>query len=194
MTWKLDLRAPTNDNGISSRLSPVPYDAYTKRLVDLISNGSGPVLTLADDGPINKTANDSNTSVTIVQKQLEQVSQWCQEAKSDISPSRVKNPMTHRQQQSSRTETESTNSLGYLGSLLHNAHLQHAGHRKRGCEKDSLVGCLTSQQHASVSQGRICSDNFTCYHTEIKVADQTFHLTQSISWTDLLRQLYVLPH
>ena len=23
-----------------------------------------------------------------------------------------------------------------------------------------LVACLTSQQHASVSQGRICSDNF----------------------------------
>ena len=29
------------------------------------------------------------------------------------------------------------------------------------------VGCLTSQQHASVSQGRMCSDNFTCCHTEI---------------------------
>ena len=28
-----------------------------------------------------------------------------------------------------------------------------------------LVGCLTSQQQASVSQGRICSDNFTCCHT-----------------------------
>ena len=41
-----------------------------------------------------------------------------------------------------------------------------------------LVGCLTSQQHASVSQGRICSDNFTCCHTEIEVADPTFHLTQ----------------
>ena len=39
-------------------------------------------------------------------------------------------------------------------------------------------GCLTSQQHASVSQGRICSDNFTCCHTETEVADQTFHLTQ----------------
>ena len=38
-----------------------------------------------------------------------------------------------------------------------------------------LVGCLTSQQHASVSQGRICSDNFTCCHTETEVADQTFH-------------------
>ena len=32
-----------------------------------------------------------------------------------------------------------------------------------------LVGCLTSLQQASVSQGRICSDNFTCCHTEIEV-------------------------
>ena len=46
-----------------------------------------------------------------------------------------------------------------------------------------LVGCLTSQQHASVSQGRISSDNFTCCHTEIEVAYQTFHLTQS-QYTD----------
>ena len=43
-----------------------------------------------------------------------------------------------------------------------------------------LVGCLTSQQQASVSQGRICSDNFTCCHTEIEVADPTFYLTQSL--------------
>ena len=42
-----------------------------------------------------------------------------------------------------------------------------------------FVGCLMSQQHASLSQGRICSDNFTCCHTEIEVEDQTFHLTQS---------------
>ena len=46
-----------------------------------------------------------------------------------------------------------------------------------------LVGYLTSQQHAGVSQGRICSDNCTCCHTEIEVADQTFHLTQS-QYTD----------
>ena len=46
-----------------------------------------------------------------------------------------------------------------------------------------FVGCITSQQHASVSQGRICSDNFTCCHTEIEVADQTFYLTQS-QYTD----------
>ena len=46
-----------------------------------------------------------------------------------------------------------------------------------------FVGCLTSQQQASVSQGRICSDNFTCCHTEIDVADQTFYLTQS-QYTD----------
>ena len=46
-----------------------------------------------------------------------------------------------------------------------------------------FVGCLASQQHASVSQGRICSDNFTCCHTEIEVADQTVYLTQS-QYTD----------
>ena len=46
-----------------------------------------------------------------------------------------------------------------------------------------LVGCLTSQQHAGVSQGRICTHNFTCCHTEIEAADQTFHLTQS-QYTD----------
>ena len=46
-----------------------------------------------------------------------------------------------------------------------------------------FVGCLTSRQHTSVSQGRICTDNFTCCHTEIEVADQTFYLTQS-QYTD----------
>ena len=46
-----------------------------------------------------------------------------------------------------------------------------------------FVGCLTSQQHASVSQERICSDKFTCCHTEIEVAYQTFHLNQS-QYTD----------
>ena len=46
-----------------------------------------------------------------------------------------------------------------------------------------LLGCLTSQQHASVSQGWICSDNFTCCHTEIEAADQTFYLTQ-LQYTD----------
>ena len=46
-----------------------------------------------------------------------------------------------------------------------------------------LVGCLKSQQNARVSQGRICSDNCTCCHTETEVADPTFHLTQS-QYTD----------
>ena len=46
-----------------------------------------------------------------------------------------------------------------------------------------LVGWLTSRHHASVSQGRICTDNFTCCHTETEVADQTFYLTQ-LQYTD----------
>ena len=55
--------------------------------------------------------------------------------------------------------------------------------KKRKKKKKNCLFALTSQQHASVSQGRICSDNFTCCHTEIEVADQTFHLTQS-QYTD----------
>ena len=43
--------------------------------------------------------------------------------------------------------------------------------------------CLTSQQHASVAQGRICSDKFTRYHTETEVADQSCYLTHS-QYTD----------
>ena len=60
-----------------------------------------------------------------------------------------------------------------------------AGHKDRGNTKfvGLLVACLTSQQHASASQGRICLDNFMCCHTEIEVADPTFHLTQS-QYTD----------
>ena len=42
-----------------------------------------------------------------------------------------------------------------------------------------FVGCLTSQQYASVSQGQICSHNCMCFHTEIEVADQTFYLITS---------------
>ena len=41
-----------------------------------------------------------------------------------------------------------------------------------------FVGCFTSQQHDTVSQGQICSDGCTCCHTEIEVADQTCYLTQ----------------
>ena len=56
-------------------------------------------------------------------------------------------------------------------------------HLLAGSQVCLFVGCLMSLQQASVSQGRICSDNFTCCHTEIEVADQTFHLTQS-QYTD----------
>ena len=40
-----------------------------------------------------------------------------------------------------------------------------------------------SQQHASVSESRSGSGKFTCCHTEVEVADQTFYLTQS-QYTD----------
>ena len=43
------------------------------------------------------------------------------------------------------------------------------------------VGCLTAEQHASVSQ--VWMHNSMCCHTEIEVADPTFYLTQS-QYTD----------
>ena len=42
-----------------------------------------------------------------------------------------------------------------------------------------LLACLTSQQHASISQGRIYSDKCTCCHTEIEDTDENFSLIQS---------------
>ena len=48
------------------------------------------------------------------------------------------------------------------------------------CSGCLVVACLTSQQQASVSQRRSCSDNCTSCHTETEVADQTFYLTQSL--------------
>ena len=41
-----------------------------------------------------------------------------------------------------------------------------------------LVGCLASQQQASVSQGHICSENCICRHTETEAADQVFNFNQ----------------
>ena len=60
--------------------------------------------------------------------------------------------------------------------------------RRNYCNRNcpAAVGkVLTSQQQASVSQGRMCSDNFTYCHTEIEAADQTVYLTGTQSqYTD----------
>ena len=42
-----------------------------------------------------------------------------------------------------------------------------------------LFDCLTSQQRVRASQGRICSDNRACCHTETEATDQTFCITQA---------------
>ena len=90
-TWKLDLHAPTTDNGTSTRLPSVPCP------LQCLHKGTGGseqqwfkrVLTLADDGLIYKTSSDISTAVTAVQEQLEKVSHWCQETESEINPSKA---------------------------------------------------------------------------------------------------------
>ena len=42
-----------------------------------------------------------------------------------------------------------------------------------------VVGCLTSQPHASISQERVCTGSSKCCHTETGVTDQTCYLIQS---------------
>ena len=108
-TWKLDLYAPTTDNGTSTRLSsaPVLYNVYTKGLADLNSNGLSRVLTLADNGLIYKTAFGISTAVTAVQEQLEKVWHWCQETVRN-QPKQGESPGVHPQQQSSRTSNASS--------------------------------------------------------------------------------------
>ena len=48
---------------------------------------------------------------------------------------------------------------------------------------EMFVSYLTSQHHASISQGWFCSDKCKCCHTENKAAYQTCYLTQS-QYTD----------
>ena len=94
-TWKLDLHAPTTDNGTStsrnvppSLLFPVLYNVCTNGLADLNSNGLFWVHLLTNRF-IYKTGSDINTAVIVVQEQLEKVSYWCQETESEINPSKA---------------------------------------------------------------------------------------------------------
>ena len=47
-----------------------------------------------------------------------------------------------------------------------------------------LAGCLTPRQHATASQGPICSDYCACCHTAIEGAVQTSYLTTRSHHTD----------
>ena len=87
-----------------------------------------------------------------------------------------------RAQRAQSTKTECDYLNGWINELSH-AQTSHQNDEPQRSSWGLFVGCLMSQQHTSVSQGRICSDNFTCCHTEIEAADQTFYLTQS-QYTD----------
>ena len=48
-------------------------------------------------------------------------------------------------------------------------------------ERLLAAGCRTSQQHASVSQGLICSDNCMCCRADIEVAAQIFWVSHTFT-------------
>ena len=53
----------------------------------------------------------------------------------------------------------------------------------QGCPRNSANICLVEHRSFSTLEGGM-SDEFTCCHTEIQVADQTFYLSQS-QYTDI---------
>ena len=72
---------------------------------------------------------------------------------------------------------------GRLGLLTHSATEVGQQENKPQTHHGLFRDCLTSQQHARVHQGRFCSYNRMCCHTDIEEADQTCYLTQS-QYTD----------
>ena len=121
-------------------------------------------------------SSSQTTSETCEQQQTMQ--RWCAEISlpdSDVSACSC--PEMSSTSDPCQQNWQTTRSSSVLWNSTHLAHDTQAEHN---C---LFVGCLTFQQHASVSQGRICTDNFTCCHTEIEAADPTFHLTQS-QYTD----------
>ena len=102
---------------------------------------------------------------------------------SDISWFR--NILRHRNPISTATASSLFSlTLGHIPThdvVFHYRLLWHSSFTSSSTPVEQLlcVGCLTSQQHASVSRRRICSDSCTWCHTETEVVDQTFYLTQS---------------
>ena len=76
-----------------------------------------------------------------------------------------------------------SNPLSSIAGSQGSTRTKYCTTRRPNTRQELSVGCLTSQQFESVSQGRVCEDKFTCCLTEIEVTDQTFHLTQS-QYTD----------
>ena len=95
------------------------------------------------------------------------------------------------QRQTSRAQTyihthTNTNTIVHTRADLHS----HSNKYKHKCPHATgslrqhehtllLAVRSTSQQHARLSQGRICTDKCRRYHTEIDATDQTCYLTQS---------------
>ncbi|NQZ78185.1 MAG: endonuclease/exonuclease/phosphatase family protein, partial [Ekhidna sp.] len=108
-----------------SPLSPVLYNVYTKGLADINKNGIARVLTLADDGLIYKTAKDAQDRATAIQKQLDNIAEWCRETDSSINPTKAQTLLCtlnnkHANQAASPvffngTQIDQTDNLRYLG-------------------------------------------------------------------------------
>ena len=83
------------------------------------------------------------------------------------TPSRRTASLTHYRLSYSGPRTEGLSTADQPQKEKSTAEALEFTHAHKPCW---LVACLTSQQHASVFQRWICSDNCTCCHTETEVA------------------------
>ena len=90
-TWKLDLHAPTTDNGTSTRFPsvPGPLQCLHKGFGGSEQQWVKPGAYTCGRRAHLQNSSDISTAVTAVQEQLEKVSHWCQETESEINPSKA---------------------------------------------------------------------------------------------------------
>ena len=75
--------------------------------------------------------------------------------------------------------SSSTSALLLACSGRWNHNLYRPRHNLLLPARGQVVGWLMPQQQAGISQGRICSENCACCHTQIEAADQTRCLAKS---------------
>ena len=148
-------------------MPPILYNAYTKGLADLNSNGLSRVLTLAEVWLIYKTASDSHTAVTAVQGQQEKNVSMVLRDRVLNEDKQGASPVAHPQQQSStasnassflqRSHRKHEQSQTPRDPFRQNADVQNAGRTKQNKKKTKKLSCkkgLSSLKAMSAKRDR----------------------------------------
>ena len=85
----------------------------------------------------------------------------------------------HKQKLKQKHQKQKLAQKHHMQKQTHHRQKLIQAHHKQKCVC-VLFGCFTPLQHASESQGHICSGNCSCCNLSIEVADPTGYLIQSL--------------